>query len=361
VPIAVSVATSEKRDLADSIDLTGTLTPDEQVTVYAKIPGYLKSIQFDIGDRVQKGQLLAELEVPEMASQLAEKRAALTKAQAALEQSRIAVEQTLAEAEFAQVNYQRLKNIHDRDADVLPAQDVDQARSGLGVATGKLHNAQAQIRVAEAAVSAAQAEIDTLNTLMTYARIEAPLSGVVTERFVDRGALIQAAAASRTQAAPVVTIARIDRVRALVDVPEASAPYIHTGTVARLQVESLPGQSFPAPVARIAGVLDASSRTLRAEIDVASPGERLRPGMTVKVSLQLRRFPGAVTVPVAAVQGSERSVFLVRDGRAKRVKVKTGLESPEWIQIVDGLKAGEEVVVASAAPLEDGSPVSVRP
>jgi RND family efflux transporter MFP subunit len=264
---------------------------------------------------------------------------------------------------LAQVNYQRLKNIHDRDADVLPVQDVDQARSGLGVANGKLHNAQAQIRVAEAAVSAAQAEIDTLNTLIAYTRIEAPLSGVVTERFVDRGAMIQAAAASRTQAAPVVTIARIDRVRALVDVPEPSAPYIRTGTVARVQVESLPGQSFPARVARIAGVLDPSSRTLHAEIDIPNAGERSRPGMTVKVSLELRKFLRAVTVPVAAVQtqGSEHSVVLVQEGKAKRVKVKTGLESPEWIQIVEGLKSGEEVVVASAAPLDDGSPVSVRP
>src|SRR6266851_1320441 len=291
-----------------------------------------------------------------MTAALAEKRAALVKAQAALEQARAAVEESRAEAEFAQVNYQRLKSIHDRNADVLPGQDVDQARAGHGVASGKLKNTEAQDKVAEAAIAAAEAEINTLNTLMAYARIEAPMAGVVTQRFVDRGALIQTAS-------PLVAIARVDRVRAIVDVPEPSASYIRPGTIARVHVANAADQSFPATVARTGGVLDPASRTLRVEIDAPNPGGRLRPGLTVKVSLELRKFAASVTVPVAAVraQGSERSVFVVEGGKAKEVKVKTGIESPDWIQIADGLKPGDEVVVASAGLLNDGSAVSVRP
>ncbi len=362
-PVTVSTEKAQHRDLADRIDLTGILTADGQVTVYAKIPGYLKTIHFDIGDHVRQGQLIAELEIPEMTTALAEKRAALVKAQAALEQARAVVEESRAEAEFAQINYQRLKNIHDRNADVLPGQDVDQARASHGVASGKLKNTEAQVKVAEAAIAAAEAEINTLNTLMAYARIEAPMAGIITQRFVDPGALIQTASSSRTQAAPLVTIARVDRLRAMVDVPEPSAPYIRPGTIARVQVASSANQSFPATVARTGGVLDPASRTLRIEIGVPNPGDRLRPGMTVKVSLELRKLAGSVTVPVAAVraQGSERLVFVVQDGKAKQVKVKTGLESPDWIQIVDGLKPGEEVVVASAGLLNDGTVVSVRP
>ncbi|MGI8743438.1 MAG: efflux RND transporter periplasmic adaptor subunit [Bryobacteraceae bacterium] len=359
-PVTVSVTKAQQRDLVDRIDLTGSLTADEQVTVYAKIPGYLKAIHFDIGDRVGQGQLIAELEIPEMTAGLAEKRAALVKARAALEQARAAVEESRAEAEFAQINYQRLKNIHDRDADVLPGQDVDQARAGHGVASGKLKNAEAQVKVAEAAVTGADAEINTLQTMMAYARIEAPMAGIITQRFVDAGALIQSASSSRTQAAPVVTIARVDRVRAIVDVPESSASYVRPGTAAALQVESTP---VPARVSRTGGMLDPASRTLRVEIDVPNGSGRLRPGMTVKVSLDLRKFPGSVTVPIAAVRGlaSERSVFIVQDGKAKQLKVKVGLESPDWIQIVDGLRGGEDVIVASAGPLSDGNPVSVRP
>ena len=112
--IPVSTAKAQERDLKDRIELTGSLTPDEQVTVYAKLSGYLKTIRVDLGDPVRPGQLLAELDAPEMTSALDEKRAALLKAQAALEQARAAVDATRAEAEFAQVNYQRLKRIHDR-------------------------------------------------------------------------------------------------------------------------------------------------------------------------------------------------------------------------------------------------------
>jgi RND family efflux transporter MFP subunit len=196
--------------------------------------------------------------------------------------------------------------------------------------------------------------------MIAYARIEAPMTGIITQRFVDPGALIQSASSSRTQAAPVVTIARVDRVRAIVDVPESSASYVQPGTTADLQVD---GSSVSSRVARTGGTLDPASRTLRVEIDVPNSSGRLRPGMTVKVSLVLRKLAGSVTVPIAAIraQGSERSVFVVQDGRAKQVKVKTGLESPDWIQIVDGLNGTESVVVASAGLLNDGTIVSVRP
>jgi RND family efflux transporter MFP subunit len=228
------------------------------------------------------------------------------------------------------------------------------------VASGKLKSAEAQVKVAEAVVTGAEAEIATLNTMLAYARIEAPMAGIITQRFVDPGALIQSASSSRTQAAPVVMIARVDRVRAIVDVPESSASYVQPGTTAVLQVD---GASVSARVARTGGMLEPASRTLRVEIDVSNPSGRLRPGMTVRVSLELRKLPASVTVPIAAVraQGSERLVFIVRDGKAKQVKVKTGLESPDWIQIVDGLSGGEDVIVASAGLLNDGSAVSVRP
>lgn len=358
-PVTVSTAKAQKRDLVDRIGLAGSLTADEQVSVYAKVPGYLKALYVDIGDHVRAGQIIAELDIPEQATALGEKRAAVVKAQAALEQARAAVDESRANAEFAQINYQRLKNIHDRDADVLPEQDVDQARASQGVASGKLKNVEAQVKVAEAAVAAAEAEVRTVETMIAYARIESPMAGVVVQRFVDRGALIQTATSSRTQAAPVVTIARTDRVRAIADVPEASAAYVHAGAPAALQIG---GASVETRVTRTAGALDAASRTLRIEFDLANPTARFRPGSTVNVSLELRRLPASVTVPVAAIrtQGAERSVFVVENARAKQISVKTGLESPEWIQVVEGLHGGEEVIVASSDVLTDGTAVSVR-
>jgi RND family efflux transporter MFP subunit len=361
--ITVSVAKAERRTITDGLKLAGAITPYEQVTLYAKTTGYLKWIKVDIGDWVKAGDVLAEIDVPEMVTEREEKRAAVIRAEAALEQAKAAVEQSRADLEFQEINYKRLKAIHDKDPDVLPEQEVDQARGSFGVARGKLKTAEAQVKVAEAAVAAAQAELATRNTLMDYARITAPMAGVVTERFIDPGALVQAASSSRTQAAPVVSIARLDRLRVLVDVPEPNVRSCRRGTNAKVHVDAYPGESFPARVSRTGGVLDPGSRTLRVEIDVPNPGHRLRPGMVARVELELEKINEAVTVPLSAVrsQGKDRVVFVADAGKAQLRTVKTGLESPEWIQVVEGLKGGEQVIIAAAGTLSEGAAVKVNP
>lgn len=360
--ILVSVAKPDHREIVDRLNLTGAVTPYEQVTLYAKVSGYLKSISVDIGDWVRAGQLLAEIEVPEMLTGLEEKRAALLKAEADLVKARADVEQAQADLEFQKLNYERLNAIHDKDPDMLPENDVDQARAAYGVAKGRLQATQAQVKVADAVVESARAEIKTFNALMAYARITAPISGVVSERFVDPGALIQAASSSRTQAAPVVSIARLDKVRVVVDVPEPKVRTVQPGTNAVLEVEAYPGESFPAQVARTGTVLDLASRTMRVEFDMPNGKRRLLPGMTATISLELQRLESALTVPISALhtQGDIRSVFIIEDGKAKQRKVKTGLESPEWIQIVEGLAGEEEVVVAAVSNLTDAARVKVK-
>ncbi len=359
--IAVSVAKPERRTIADRLTLSGALTPFEQVTLYAKVSGYLKTLRVDIGDWVRPGQVLAEIDIPEMRSSLEEKRAGLLKAKAALEQSRASLEQGRAVLEFQEINYKRLKSIHDKDPDVMPQQEVDQARSGFDVARSKVKMDEAQVKVAEAAVAAAQAEIETVNALIEYTRVVAPMAGVVSERFVDPGALVQAASSSRTQAAPLVSIARLDKLRVVADVPEPSVRFVRPGSNVDLQVEGYPGEKFPARVARIATVLDPGSRTMRIEVDVPNPGQRLRPGMTAKISLELRKIEDALTVPVAAIraQGQDRIVFVVEQDVARQRQVKTGLEFPEFIQ-VDGLSGNEDIVVAAAGTLSDGTSVRVN-
>src|SRR5712692_5811870 len=121
--VVVSTAKTEERELVDRLNLAGTIISYEQVTLYAKVAGYLRSIKVDIGDRVRKGELLAEIEVPELNTALAEKQALVLKSEAAVDQARAGHEQSHAEMEFADISYKRLKAIHDRDADVLPEQD----------------------------------------------------------------------------------------------------------------------------------------------------------------------------------------------------------------------------------------------
>ena len=357
----VSVVKAERREITDQLSLAGVVTPDEQVTLYAKVSGYLKSISVDIGDWVRQGQLLAQIDVPEMVTSLEEKRAALLKAEADVVKAQADVEQAEADVGFQKLNYERLKSIHDKDPDILPENEVDQARAVQGVANGKVQAAKAQVRVASAAVESARAEIKTLTTVMEYAKVTAPISGVVSERFVDSGALIQAAATSRTQAAPIVSVAGLDKIRIVVDVPEPKVRYVKAGTKATLQVDALPGESFTAEVARTGIVLDMGNRTMRVEFDVPNRQHRLRPGMTASLSLELQRFDNAITVPVSALhtQGKSRTVFVVEQGKAIQRQVRTGLESPEWIQVTEGLSGGEEVIVASSTSLTNDAKVKV--
>jgi RND family efflux transporter MFP subunit len=358
--VIVSTVLAQRRDLTDRLTLTGTITPYEQVTVYAKATGYLKYLKVDLGDRVKKGELLAQLDIPEMATAMSEKQSTVLKAEAAVEQARASVEQSRAEVEFADANHQRLKAIHDRDADVLPQQDVDQARASDSVARARLKSAETQVKVAEAALAGAKADLNTLEALNQYSRIEAPMEGVVTQRFVDPGALVQVATSSRTQAAPMVTIARLDRLRVLVDVPEPNVTQVHPGTPVTLLVAA---ESVVAKVTRIGTVLDPASRTMRTEIEVANSGERLRPGMTVQVSLDTKRTPNAVTIPPASLhsQGLARTAFVEKGGIAKLVNVKIGMEAPEWVQITEGIRPGDVVIVAAASELKDGVRVKVKP
>lgn len=361
--VTVSVAKVERRDLVDQFHATGSIVPFEQVTVYSRMTGYLKSIGVDIGDRVRKGDLLAEVEAPEMESRLLEKRAAVLKAEATVERAKAEVERRRAELEFSEVSHKRLKGVYEREPDVIPEQEVDRARADLGVTRAKLRSAETEVRVAEATVAAAKAAVATIKTLTGFARITAPLTGVITERFVDPGSLIQEASSSRTQVSPIVSIARLDRLRLIVDVPEPSVLHVRRGGLAVVEVPALPGESFPARVARMATVLDPASRTMRTEIEMANPGQRLRPGMTAKVSLELRRIDGALTAPIAALrtEGDAGFVFVVDAGVAKRVAVATGMESPEWVEIVDGLEDSDQVVVAAAGALRDGDQVRVLP
>lgn len=362
VPIFVTVAKPDRRDISDRITLAGSIVPDAQVTLYAKVTGYLKTLSVDIGDRVREGQLLAEIEVPEMTAGLAEKRAMLFRAEAEVEQAKASVAQFQAERDFEEVNFKRLSAIRERDADVLPQQDVDQARAAFSVAESRLSMAEATVDVAEAAVATARAELETFERLMDYARIAAPLSGVVTERFVDPGALVQAAVSSRTQAAPLVSLARLDRVRLVVDVPERSAPHVGRGTTAAVRIEGQAGEDMTARVSRTSTVLDPATRTMRVEFDLSNPGFRLRPGMTARVEIELRRFEGALTVPVTAIsdQAGSTTVFVVKGGVAHRQSVETGLESPGWVQVLKGLSDSDEVVVSSSVPLSDGAQVVRR-
>ena len=334
--VTVDVVHPVRGDIAKDIDLPGDVVGFYEAALHSKVTGYLKSISVDKGDSVKKGQVLAEIEVPELQSNL-------MRSQASLEMERI--------------TYDRLKKVQRDDSRLISQQDVDMA--------------YAKYREAQAAVA-------TLQTMFGYTKIIAPFDGVITGRFADPGALIRAgggdpgvdqtseategAGGHREGGGPILTLADIDKLRIYIYVPEASYPFIHVGTPASLHFDEFPDRVFTGTVARYASSLDLATRTMLTEIDIDNPKRLVYPRSYAHVSIVLVRHPDALSLPASAIQGSGDSarVLVVKEGRLIEVPVKTGINDGAYIEVTSGLSPGSMVVATYNNTLTPGQPVDCR-
>jgi RND family efflux transporter MFP subunit len=341
----VHVVQPERQILHRRRTLPASVEPFEVVRLYAKVAGYLADIRVDIGDRVRKNETLAVIEVPEMAAdrpvldaELAEAKAQLGKAEAANELQRAI--------------YSRSQGLRAHGS--ITEQDLEQARAQHATAA-------AEVALAKARIASVRARADRLDTLIAYATITAPFDGVVTERFVHPGALIQVAAASNT-VSPIITVQRADVVRATATVPESDVPFVDRGDAATLVVRALPERAFAAAVTRMADALDPATRTMRVEVDVPNPDGALRPGMYGELSLDLDQRPDVLTVPATAVLNDKGQtvVYVVDGGAAHKVAVTTGAEDDGGrTEIRAGLDGTEQIVAGGGGALSDGVAVRV--
>jgi RND family efflux transporter MFP subunit len=340
----VGTLTVERKSLTHSISLPGTIVAFNQATLYGKVAGYLQSIRVDKGDRVRRGQVLAVLEVPEMADEVDHARAVYQEALAAVEQAK-------ADARLQAVTYRRFNEVHAKDPDAIASQELDQYRSKSEVAA-------ANVTLAEAKVATAQANLNRFIALNRYASVTAPFDGIVTARYVDPGALIQAATSS-TQDQAIVTIQDLDTIRVYVSIPEVDVPFVRVGIPISLMTGAYPGRVFRSSVTRFAEALDPSTRTMKTEIDIRNLSHTLRPGMYADVTFEIAKPSSALVIPATAlvVEGARRHVWVVRNGRAHLVAIETGLDNGREVEIRSGLNEGEQVVVAGKDNLSEGKSV----
>jgi RND family efflux transporter MFP subunit len=341
----VTVIEPLRRPAVHSITLPATVEAFEKAKLYAKVTGYLGWIKVDKGDRVRKGQVLAQIQVPEMEKEYQRALAEVQEAEAADERAQ-------AHAKLKELTYSRLAGIRESQPDVIPQQEVDEARAGFDVARG-------DVKLAKAKVDFARAEVERLETLMEYAKIRSPYNGVVTARFVDSGVLIQSAAGSGSNASALVTVMDIHKVRVYVNVPEPDVVHVDVGDPVDVVLDALPGKTFRGAVTRSAMALDPGTRTMKVEIDLPNPGHSIRPGMFGEATLKLGEESGALFLRSESVRqdsDGEKYVFTVGDGRIRKKTVETGLDDGKLLQ-VKGLQGDETVVLNSTEELRDGLPV----
>jgi RND family efflux transporter MFP subunit len=342
--------------LTSRLRSNATLSAFEETDLFAKVPGYLSEVKVDIGDHVKAGQVLAVIDIPETEKELRENEAQLEARRQALNSATRQVERAKADLALQQVTFKRQEYLNkERWAS---DQALDEIRAKAGISQADLGLAEANRDLAAAQVDLASATVEKTKVLLAYAKITAPFDGVVAQRLVNRGDLVQAA--TSTRASPLFKLERIDIIRVFSDVPENDAPYVHVGGRASVKPIGLVGDPIKGTVTRFAFRLDPETRNMRTEIDLPNLDERLYPGMYAEVSLELSRA-GTLTVPASAI-GSDSGgtfVYTVKDGRIGRVSVKTGISDGGRVEVIAGLPEDAAVVVSSKQAPSIGATVQV--
>jgi RND family efflux transporter MFP subunit len=358
----VPVARVTRANIANRTVLTAEFQPFQEVDVMAKVAGYVRSIKVDLGDRVREGQVLAELEIPEMTDEVSKAAAVVEQTASEIAAARDELQRAESAHQIAHLSYTRLEEVSKREQGLIPQQEVDEVRSRDLVAEAQVASAKSKLRVEQNKTLVAKAEETRLRTLRNYITITAPFAGVVTKRYANLGSMIQAGTASQSQAMPLVRLSQISTLRLSLPVPESLASTVRVGQPAEVQVKSL-RRSFEGRVARFAGKVDQATRTMITEVDVANPAGVIMPGMYAEVALETKQHEGVLTAPLDAIEraGSATRVYTVDNaGVIRIVPVQLGVEDPLRAEIVSGLQESDLVITGRRAGLNAGDRVTPK-
>ena len=356
----VAVARIARGDIAQALTIAAEFRPFQEIEVHAKVAGYVKSIGVDVGDRVKAGQLLAVLEIPELQDEIRQDEAAVRRANEEINRAQADLERAQSAHEVAHLASVRLASVMKARPNLVAQQDIDEASGRDRVAEAQVATAQATLASAGQQFEVAKAGQGKTQTLFDYARITAPFAGVITHRYADTGAMIQAGTSSQTQAMPIVRLSQNDRLRLVIPVPESAVSRIHIGGSVAVTVQSL-HKTVAGVIARFADRLDTETRTMRVEVDVSNASLELVPGMYADATVVLDSVKDAVVAPVQAVDRTESGarVFVVSgghpEGTVESRPVTLGLETDDRVEVTRGLSAGDLVVVGSRAQLKPGA------
>jgi len=272
------------------------------------------------------------------------------------------VQRAEATYRMRKLSFDRLSALVKERPNLIAQQEIDNASALYQEAEAQVQVARANLASSEQDVTVASAKSARIGMMISYLRITAPFSGIITQRLADAGAMIQAGTASHTQAMPVVRLSQVDHLRLVLPVPESIASRIRIGAPVEIRVDSL-NRIFQGKVSRFSGKLNPSTRTMETEVDVPNPGRALLPGMYGYASLKLERKDDALSVPVQAVSAHDTnpSVLVVNgSGALEERMVVLGLETPERTEVVSGLSESDLVVVGNRAQLKVGMRVEPK-
>jgi RND family efflux transporter MFP subunit len=330
----VAVATVDREDLYNEVTIPAEFRPYVEAELNAKVSGYLEKINVDFGDKVKAGQLLGVLEVPELKAELGAAIAA----------------QQRAEADYnnAHLIYTRLVAVNQEHSNLVAQQDID--------------TAQAKDRVAVASLASAKAEVEKYQTFYGYTQIIAPFDGVITHRYADPGALIQAGTSSDTQAKPLVRLSDNYLLRLDFPVSVMYVKEVHLGAPVTVRVDSLGGKPFTGNITRFTDKVSDATRTMITEMEVKNPELEIVPGMYATVVLKVEHRTHVLAIPTEAVASAKNSAVDVinADHQIEEREVTLGLETPDRYEVTSGLREGEKVMIGNQSRVHAGEKVEPK-
>ena len=356
-----AVVQVRRAPLSNNLSIAGEFLPYQEVELHAKVAGYIRNINVDIGDHVHTGQVLAVLEIPELTAELQAAGAGVRHSREEITRARNEVSRAEADHAALHAAASRLKQASEARPGLIAEQELDDA-------TARDRSAEAQVDAAKSALAASQQQLEVSQAdqqhyaaLSEYSRITAPFDGVVTWRYADTGSLIQAGT-SNVSSMPVVKLSQVNVLRLRIPVPESLAASVHDGEPADIRVKATDAH-ISGKVIRSTDSLDRSTRTMQVEVDVPNPNYTLAPGMYADISLRVQNDPSALTLPLQAIsrEADKTTVLLVNaQNHVEEREVHTGIEGSNRIQILSGLNEGDRVIVGNLTSYRPGQHVDPR-
>ncbi len=352
-----------RKDLTNTLQIDSEFEPFQEVSVYAKVSGYIQKLYVDWGTHVRQGQILAVLEIPELKQQLEVDDAGVLRSEQDLELAREELSQAESRYAVADLTYKRLATVLQTRPGLVAQEEVDVANGKDLEAKAGASGAKAAVSAAEQALLMSKAALEKDKAMYAYSRITAPFNGVVTEIDAYGGALLPAGTSSNKGDQALCHLSQTDLLRLVIPVPERAVGQIHLGESVSVLVSNN-NQTFEGKIARFSGLIDTQVRTMHTEIDVPNPKYQLVPGMYASVRIPLETVKGVLTVPTQAVltsSGTHGSVLVVNsDSKIEKRDVSLGLRTSTDVEIVSGLQQNEMVVFGEQAQYKPGERVAPK-
>lgn len=362
VPV-VAVVNVARRDLANTLEIASEFQPYQEIEVYAKVSGYIQKLHVNWGTHVKTGQVLADLEIPELQQQLREDAATVHRCESDLERAREELNRANSAYKVAHLTYSRLADVQKSQPGLVAQQDIDISEGKDVEANAGVSAAKDSLASADQGLAAAKATLDKDKALYAYSHISAPFDGVVTVMYAYTGALLPAGTSSNIGNSALCRLSQNNLLRLVIPVPERAVPDLHLGEMISVKVSSL-GKTLSGKIGRFSEQIDTQTRTMHTEVEVPNSNYELVPGMYASVEIPLRKAAAVLAVPTQVVQpaGQDKgTVLLVNDSnQIERRSVTLGVQTATEIEIVSGLKENDRVIFGSQGQYQPGQRVAPK-